>query len=126
MKLVRFLLPMMLLSSLALLAMMLPQLAAAFDLLGIGTAVGKVADASWKIIAIQAIVAQRWCVMLICVVYGMTVCMDRTEKMMGVVDADGNVTKFEGGYAGFYLGMVVVFSVFLVLLGYKVIIELFK
>jgi len=62
---------------------------------GLGEAVAGVADASWKIIAVQAIEGAKLIIVLVVVVVGLIVLVDRFMKLAGKFAQDNVFTVTE-------------------------------
>lgn len=109
---------------LALGAALYPSPALAWDPFGLGEAAGKIADATWKVVAIHAIESARFVILTGLVVWGMTVCVERVGGLAEHITQDNRITRGEGVLMAAVLALITPLALFLVVLGAALIKQL--
>ena len=102
----------------------LPGVALA-DFFGIGEAAAGIAEASWKIIAINAIVSAKMIVVLLVVVVGLIVIAGRFLTMAERFGQDNKFTPWERGIIVASGGVFLLVAALLLPLGFKLITVIF-
>lgn len=95
------------------------------DIFGFGEAAAGVADASWKIIAINAITAAKLIVVLLVVVVGLIVIASRFLTMAERFGQDNKFTPWERGVIVVASVMFLMVAALLLPLGFKLITVVF-